>query len=103
MNDRSEDYDSISIVIPIYNEIHTIDIVLLKAIEALPEISKELVLVDDGSTDGTRQWLVDTFGDPSNGPISINLLPDHRIFTSTLPNANSDLAPLPTSNSVAVF
>ncbi|MEM7771941.1 MAG: glycosyltransferase family 2 protein [Cyanobacteria bacterium P01_E01_bin.6] len=51
----------LSIVIPIYNEIHTIDTVLAKVVEVLPNVSKEIVLVDDGSTDGTREWLAQTF------------------------------------------
>ena len=59
----------LSIVVPVYNEIHTIDTVLSKVIDALPGVPKEIVLVDDGSKDGTRQWLIDTFGDPTYGPV----------------------------------
>jgi glycosyltransferase involved in cell wall biosynthesis len=51
----------LSVVIPVYNEIHTIDTVLSKMVDVLPGVPKELVLVDDGSTDGTREWLAKTF------------------------------------------
>jgi glycosyltransferase involved in cell wall biosynthesis len=48
----------LSVIIPVYNEINTLSCVLGKVIKALPEITKEIVIVDDGSTDGTRQWLI---------------------------------------------
>lgn len=49
----------VSIVIPIYNEVGTILDVLARVQEApLPEgLEKEIILVDDGSTDGTRDLL----------------------------------------------
>ena len=52
------DRDSLrlSVLVPVYNERHTIECVL-REIEAVP-ISKEVVVVDDGSTDGTRDLLV---------------------------------------------
>lgn len=48
----------LSIVIPVYNEKNTI-LKLLAAVEKvnLPGIEKELILVDDKSTDGTREIL----------------------------------------------
>ena len=45
----------LSIVIPVYNERNTIEHVL-RRIQAV-DISKEIIVVDDGSTDGTREWL----------------------------------------------
>jgi len=45
----------VSIIIPVYNEKATV-LELLKRVEALP-VDKELILVDDGSTDGTRDLL----------------------------------------------
>jgi glycosyltransferase involved in cell wall biosynthesis len=45
----------LSVVIPVYNERNTIEL-LLKRVEAAP-YEKEIILVDDGSTDGTREIL----------------------------------------------
>jgi glycosyltransferase involved in cell wall biosynthesis len=53
----------ISILMPVYNEIGTIAQVIDIVAAALPGRSKELVIVDDDSTDGTRAWLADKFAD----------------------------------------
>jgi len=45
----------LSVVIPVYNERATIE-ELLKRVQAVP-IDKEIVVVDDGSIDGTRELL----------------------------------------------
>lgn len=48
----------LSIVIPVYNEKNTIE-KLLKAVAevSLGDMEKEIIIVDDGSTDGTREIL----------------------------------------------
>jgi len=46
----------LSVVIPCYNEIGTLP-ELLKAVIDAPGPEKEIIVVDDGSTDGTRQLL----------------------------------------------
>jgi glycosyltransferase involved in cell wall biosynthesis len=51
----------LSILMPVYNEIGTIAEIIKLVAEALPEIEKELVIVDDGSGDGTRDWLTTHF------------------------------------------
>lgn len=45
----------LSILIPVFNERHTVEL-LLKRVEAVP-YDKEIILVDDASTDGTREIL----------------------------------------------
>jgi glycosyltransferase involved in cell wall biosynthesis len=45
----------VSVVIPVYNELHTIR-EILRQVRAVP-IKKQIILVDDRSTDGTRETL----------------------------------------------
>ena len=47
----------LSIIMPVYNEMTTIAEIIHRVGEALVGISKELVIVDDCSTDGTREYL----------------------------------------------
>ena len=52
----------LSIIIPCYNEESTI-LKLLKAVKASPIDHKEIIIVDDGSTDGTRH-ILNSLNDP---------------------------------------
>src|SRR5216684_7711463 len=45
----------VSVIVPVYNEVAHVD-ELLPAIHASP-VKKEIIIVDDGSTDGTREKL----------------------------------------------
>jgi glycosyltransferase involved in cell wall biosynthesis len=57
MNNRTHSSPKLSVVVPVYNERATIERIL-QLVQAV-EIEKEIVIVDDGSTDGTREFLSD--------------------------------------------
>ena len=48
----------LSIIIPVYNEVQTIEKIVLK-IKKIKDIKKQIIIVDDGSTDGTSEKLKD--------------------------------------------
>jgi len=58
----------LSILIPVYNERRLLPLLLTKLTSALPDVEKEVILVDDGSTDGTREWVREML-DGANGPV----------------------------------
>jgi glycosyltransferase involved in cell wall biosynthesis len=47
----------LTVVIPAYNERQTIAACLERVAAALPDVPKEIIIVDDCSRDGTRDWL----------------------------------------------
>ena len=50
--------DTLSILMPVYNELATVERAIDDALSAeLPVESRQLVVIDDGSTDGTRELL----------------------------------------------
>ena len=54
---RGEGFVKLSIVIPAYNEVHTVDRLLGMVTQVDTGLVTELVVVDDGSTDGTQAVL----------------------------------------------
>jgi glycosyltransferase involved in cell wall biosynthesis len=47
----------LSILMPVYNERRTIEQAIDRVLAVNLPVDRELVIVDDGSTDGTREWL----------------------------------------------
>ncbi|HZP18875.1 MAG TPA: glycosyltransferase family 2 protein [Bauldia sp.] len=63
----------LSLVVPVYNERQSLGALLVLVSEALADIEKEIVLVDDGSTDGTREWLRKNLPDELNSGSGVSL------------------------------
>lgn len=49
----------VSVIIPCYNEVDTVELVLKRVRASAPE-NVEIILIDDGSTDGTRELIRDS-------------------------------------------
>ncbi len=49
---------NLSIIIPVFNEVNLLPKILFKIIKDTKKINKEIIIVDDNSTDGTREWLL---------------------------------------------
>ena len=47
----------LSVLLPAYNERATLGACLVKVAAALPHVEKEILIIDDCSRDGTREWL----------------------------------------------
>jgi glycosyltransferase involved in cell wall biosynthesis len=84
----------LSVIIPVYNEIHTLDSTLTEVIKALPGVNKEIILVDDGSTDGTREWLNRTL--QQNHTRYFTLSADHQLISLSSHPDEQQIAPLAT-------
>lgn len=76
---QSEQFPVLSVIIPVYNEAQTIGRILQQVVIAIPETAKQIVIVDDCSTDGTAEWLRRNLGHPSG------------IWSSMSLNDNGDL------------
>jgi glycosyltransferase involved in cell wall biosynthesis len=51
----------LSVLMPVYNERDTIGTILVHVARCLPKVNKEIIIIDDRSTDGTREWLKANF------------------------------------------
>jgi glycosyltransferase involved in cell wall biosynthesis len=66
----------LSVVIPVYNERETLPRILRAVMAVLPGIGREIIVVDDGSTDGTRDWVSKAFPADSNEIAGVRRNPD---------------------------
>jgi glycosyltransferase involved in cell wall biosynthesis len=63
--EKRKSYPSLSVVIPVYNERATLE-ELVRRVQDVP-LEKEIILVDDASTDGTRELLQQLVKGTANG------------------------------------
>ncbi|CAN5676304.1 glycosyltransferase family 2 protein [soil metagenome] len=57
-------YVKLSILMPVYNEVATLENAVKRVLDVQYPVDVELVIVDDGSTDGTRELYAAWEGDP---------------------------------------
>lgn len=55
---RQLDHYDVTVIVPVYNERETIPLVLQRLDEVMPTAT-EVIVVDDGSIDGTSEWLAE--------------------------------------------
>jgi len=49
---------TLSIIIPVYNEVHYISNLINRVIKYTPKTKTKIIIVDDCSNDGTKEWLI---------------------------------------------
>jgi glycosyltransferase involved in cell wall biosynthesis len=69
----------LSVIVPVYNERVTLGLVLARVGCVLPDVSKEIIIVDDCSTDGTREWLRSNFARDRHSGSGIEIDPDGQV------------------------
>jgi glycosyltransferase involved in cell wall biosynthesis len=58
--------DLLTIIVPVYNEVTTVRAVVERLLSIDLPVAREILVVDDGSTDGTREVLADIVRDGMN-------------------------------------
>ena len=53
----------LSIIVPVYNEVHTVRAVINRLLAIDLPVPREVLIVDDGSSDGTREVLATAVAD----------------------------------------
>jgi len=76
MKNQIRSSPKLSVVVPVYNERATIE-QILERVQAV-EIEKDIVIIDDGSTDGTREFLIELAEQSGAGNIRIFFQPENR-------------------------
>lgn len=88
----------LSVVIPVFNELDTLGRAIASATAVLPDTEKEILIVDDGSTDGTREWLARQVGESAVQCHGLGYDAEHRsldLATATTPTQTTiTLVPL---------
>jgi glycosyltransferase involved in cell wall biosynthesis len=77
----------LSVIVPVFNERHTLGTILVTVAHALPSVSKEILVVDDCSHDGTREWLKANLPGGERRGSKIDLDPEGNLAFSDEPSS----------------
>jgi len=80
--DRSPSAPEVSVVVPVYNE-HASLARILQRVQASPE-NQEIIVIDDGSRDGTQEWLRGLVALRESGAAWAPVLGDGRLALENL-------------------
>src|SRR5687767_14716528 len=72
-----------SVLVPLYNDRNLVPTMLGLVCQALPDVEKEIIIVDDCSTDGSRDWLRESFPDGARSCTRVAVGPNGRDRKST--------------------
>jgi glycosyltransferase involved in cell wall biosynthesis len=84
----------LSVVIPVYNEVHTLGSILALVSGVLPNVAKEIIVVDDCSKDGTREWLKANFPDGPRSGANISVRADGNLEFGSAASATITVRPI---------
>ena len=79
----------LSVLIPVYNEIGTIARIVHAVTRAIPQVEKEIVIVDDNSSDGTGDFLDRSFGGAEGSCSGVTLRDDGSVELLPLGDAST--------------
>ena len=79
----------LTVLIPCYNERDTIAACLERVVAAVPGVAKEIIIVDDCSRDGTREWLKDNVENLQGQQCQVEVSPEGRL--SLVPGAAAEV------------
>jgi glycosyltransferase involved in cell wall biosynthesis len=68
----------LSIIVPVYNEVRTVRAVIDRLLGVEFPIAREILVVDDGSTDGTRDVLADVLAETTGRGLPVAVLAAER-------------------------
>src|SRR5262249_56810145 len=59
LRNGSHRFNKLSVLMPVFNEVRTLRTIVSRVLNAPVDLDIELVIVDDGSTDGSRELIAD--------------------------------------------
>src|SRR5689334_17048048 len=94
LHSRANEIPMLTVLVSLYNDRHLVPTMLGLVCRALPDVEKEIIIVDDVSTDGSREWLRENFPDGARSCTGIEIGPNGSlIFSDAQPGARITFRP----------